>query len=79
MRRLNAGCNDYQTEFGALSKRLKAASHGLVLSPQGTLNFPVRAQHEYPQMGQGFACIRERKNDVNYIFSCIFYCCCISY
>lgn len=40
--------------FDPLSKWVKAASHGLVLSPQGTLNiFPVRVQREYPQMGQG--------------------------
>ena len=40
--------------FDPLSKWVKAASHGLVLSPQGTLNiFPVRTQREYPQMGQG--------------------------
>lgn len=40
--------------FDALSKWVKAASHGLVLSPQGTLNiFPVRSQREYPQMGRG--------------------------
>lgn len=40
--------------FDALSKWVKAASNGLVLSPQGTLNiFPVRSQREYPQMGQG--------------------------
>lgn len=40
--------------FDALSKWVKAASHGLVLSPQGTLNiFPVRVQREYPQMGRG--------------------------
>ncbi len=40
--------------FDSLSKWVKAASHGLVLSPQGTLNiFPVRSQREYPQMGQG--------------------------
>lgn len=37
-----------------LSKWVKKASHGLVLSPQGTLNiFPVRVQREYPQMGRG--------------------------
>lgn len=37
-----------------LSKWVKAASHGLVLSPQGILNiFPVRSMREYPQMGQG--------------------------
>lgn len=40
--------------FDPLSKWIKAASHGLVLSQQGTLNiFPVRVQREYPQMGQG--------------------------
>lgn len=40
--------------FDPLSKWVKAASHGLVLSPQGTLNiFPVRSQREYPPMGQG--------------------------
>lgn len=40
--------------FDPLSKWVKAASHGLVLSPQGTLNiFPVRVQREYPQMGRG--------------------------
>lgn len=40
--------------FDSLSKWVKAASHGLVLSPQGTLNiFPVRVQREYPQMGYG--------------------------
>lgn len=40
--------------FDPLSKWVKAASHGLVLSPQGTLNiFPVRTQREYPQMGRG--------------------------
>ena len=40
--------------FDALSKWVKAAAHGLVLSPQGTLNiFPVRMQREYPQMGRG--------------------------
>ncbi|MDE7284199.1 MAG: type VII secretion protein EssC [Lachnospiraceae bacterium] len=40
--------------FDTLSKWVKAASHGLVLSPQGTLNiFPVRSQREYPQMGRG--------------------------
>ena len=40
--------------FDVLSKWVKAASHGLVLSPQGTLNiFPVRVQREYPQMGRG--------------------------
>lgn len=40
--------------YDPLSKWVKAASHGLVLSPQGTLNiFPVRSQREYPQMGQG--------------------------
>lgn len=40
--------------FDPLSKWVKAASHGLVLSPQGTLNiFPIRSQREYPQMGQG--------------------------
>lgn len=40
--------------FDSLSKWIKAASYGLVLSPQGTLNiFPVRVQREYPQMGQG--------------------------
>ncbi len=40
--------------FDPLSKWVKAASHGLVLSPQGTINiFPVRVQREYPQMGQG--------------------------
>lgn len=40
--------------YDALSKWVKAASHGLVLSPQGTLNiFPVRVQREYPQMGRG--------------------------
>ena len=37
-----------------LSKWVKKAAHGLVLSPQGTLNiFPVRVQREYPQMGRG--------------------------
>ncbi|MCM1263502.1 MAG: type VII secretion protein EssC [Butyrivibrio sp.] len=40
--------------FDVLSKWVKAASHGLVLSPQGTLNiFPVRTQREYPPMGRG--------------------------
>ncbi len=40
--------------YDSLSKWIKAASHGLVLSPQGTLNiFPVRSQREYPQMGYG--------------------------
>lgn len=40
--------------YDPLSKWVKAASHGLVLSPQGTLNiFPVRSQREYPQMGYG--------------------------
>lgn len=40
--------------FDSLSKWVKAASHGLVLSQQGTLNiFPVRVLREYPQMGQG--------------------------
>lgn len=40
--------------FDLLSKWVKAASHGLVLGPQGALNiFPVRVQREYPQMGQG--------------------------
>lgn len=40
--------------FDPLAKWVKAAAHGLVLSPQGTLNiFPVRTQREYPQMGQG--------------------------
>ena len=40
--------------FDPLSKWVKAASHGLVLSQQGTLNiFPVRVLREYPQMGQG--------------------------
>lgn len=40
--------------YDTLSKWVKAASHGLVLSPQGTLNiFPVRTQREYPQMGRG--------------------------
>lgn len=37
-----------------LSKWVKKASDGLVLSPQGTLNiFPVKLQREYPQMGRG--------------------------
>lgn len=40
--------------YDSLSKWVKTASHGLVLSPQGTLNiFPVRSQREYPQMGYG--------------------------
>lgn len=40
--------------FDPLSKWVKAATYGLVLSQQGTLNiFPVRTQREYPQMGQG--------------------------
>lgn len=40
--------------FDPLSKWVKGASHGLVLSQQGTINiFPVRTQREYPQMGQG--------------------------
>lgn len=40
--------------YDALSKWVKAATHGLVLSPQGTLNiFPVRTQREYPPMGRG--------------------------
>lgn len=40
--------------FDLLSKWVKAASYGLLLSQQGTLNiFPVRTQREYPQMGQG--------------------------
>ena len=40
--------------YDALSKWVKAAAHGLVLSSQGTLNiFPVRTQREYPQMGRG--------------------------
>lgn len=40
--------------FDPLSKWVKAAAHGLVLSQQGILNiFPVRVQREYPQMGQG--------------------------
>lgn len=55
------GYNGWQSEMypdddwnDPLSKWVKAASHGLVLSPQGTLNiFPVRSQREYPQMGYG--------------------------
>lgn len=40
--------------YDPLSKWIKAASYGLVLSPQGTLNiFPVRSLRDYPQMGQG--------------------------
>lgn len=40
--------------FDPFSKWIKAATHGLVLSPQGTLNiFPVRTQREYPLPGQG--------------------------
>lgn len=40
--------------FDSLSKWVKSASHGLVLSPQGILNiFPVRSAREYPQMGYG--------------------------
>lgn len=40
--------------YDALSKWVKSASNGLVLSAQGTLNiFPVRTQREYPVMGQG--------------------------
>ena len=40
--------------YDALSKWVKAAANGLVLSAQGTLNiFPVRTQREYPVMGQG--------------------------
>lgn len=37
-----------------VSKWVKGAAHGLVLSPQGILNiFPVRTQREYPPMGRG--------------------------
>lgn len=40
--------------YDALSKWVKTAANGLVLSAQGTLNiFPVRTQREYPPMGQG--------------------------
>lgn len=40
--------------YDAVSKWVKAATNGLVLSAQGTLNiFPVRTQREYPSMGQG--------------------------
>lgn len=40
--------------YDALSKWMKTAVHGLVLSPQGMLNiFPVKTQREYPPMGQG--------------------------
>ncbi len=37
-----------------LTRWVKSAANGLVLSSQGTLNiFPVRIQREYPQMGYG--------------------------
>ena len=40
--------------YDTLSKWVKTAVHGLVLSPQGLLNiFPVKLQREYPVMGQG--------------------------
>lgn len=40
--------------YDPLSKWVKSAANGLVLSPQGSLNiFPVRTQREYPPMGQG--------------------------
>lgn len=40
--------------FDALSKSIKSAVFGLVLSPQGSVNiFPVRSMKEYPEMGQG--------------------------
>ena len=40
--------------YDALSKWIKTAVYGLVLSSQGIVNiFPVRTQREYPVMGQG--------------------------
>lgn len=40
--------------YDELSRWVKSASEGLVLSPQGTLNiFPVPSTREYPVFGEG--------------------------